>query len=314
MDTQKMHYLLKVAETQSVTEAAKKLFISQPALSQAIAHMEKEFDIKIFTRKDGKFLLTTAGEILIESIREELQIEENLKRKLTDVKSESLGTISVGLSHARAVQFLPVILPDFTSQYPQVKVIINTNTHVGLENVVIDGKVDFAFVMDTTILLPSKREQLVYEPLFPYHSLLAVPPNHPIAQEAHGIFDWNKRPPFDLTRLKDEPFIRQVRSVRTSPLGENIFNAYGFNPIEKVILTDESLICQLVNAGVGFALLQEHHALARKSGVFFRLDREPVVANLCLIYRKGSYLSKPAKAFIDLVKHHAEIGTWQSPN
>lgn len=312
MDTQKMRYLLKVAELQSVTEAARQLFISQPALSQVIAYMEREHGIKIFERREGKLLLTPAGQILLESIRQELRIEENLKRRLDDVKSEQVGSLSIGLSHARAAQFLPVILPEFTKKYPQIVLNINTNSSQGFENIVVDGKVDFAFVMDAAVISPAKKEQLIYEPLFPYHNLLAAPPNHPIAKEAGGIFDWTKRPPIDLHRVKDEPFIRLVKTTRNTFLSHSIFNEYGFVPHERVVMSDESLICQLVESGIGFALIQDHHALSRKSGVFFMLDKEVTSATLCLIYRKDAYLPASAKFFIELVKYHTELGTWQS--
>lgn len=311
MDTQKMRYLLKIAELQSVTEAAKELYISQPALSQIIAYMEREHSIKIFERKDRKLVLTPAGTILIDSIRQELRIEENLKRQLDDVKSEQTGTINIGLSHARAAQFLPVVLPEFTKLYPKIVLNINTNSSLGFETIVVDGKVDFAFVMDTANISPAKKAQLVYEPLFPYCSLLAVPPNHPIAEEANGIFNWTKRPPIDLSRVKDEPFIRLIKNPRNTLLNQSIFNKYGFEPKERIVMTDESMICQLVEAGVGFALIQEHHALARKSGVYFMLDCSDVTSTLCLIYRKDAYLTKPANDFIELIRHHSRLGTWQ---
>ena len=52
MDNKKLEYLLKIAETRSVTEAAKQLFISQPALSQIIGSIEKSYQIKIFEKRD----------------------------------------------------------------------------------------------------------------------------------------------------------------------------------------------------------------------------------------------------------------------
>ncbi len=310
MDSKKMHYLLKIAELQSVTEASRQLFVSQPALSQVIHYLEKEYQIKIFHRKDNRLLLTPAGQILVDSFRQELRIEENMERQLNDVKQELVGTISVGLSHARAAQFLPVILPDFTQRYPRITLNINTNSSAGLENIVADGKLDFAFVMDSALIPHALRTQLCYEPLFRYHCLLAVPPSHPIAEETGGIFDWTMRPPIDLLRVKDEPFIRLAKNTRTTLISQDIFDAYGFEPIERVVLTDESLTCQLVAAGIGFALLQEHHALAFRKGVFFRLDKPNTASNLCLIYRKDTYLSQPARYFIQLVKEHTALGTW----
>lgn len=310
MDTQKMRYLLKIVELGSITEAAKQLYISQPALSQTVAYMEQKFAIKIFSRKDEKLSLTDAGEVLINAFHQELRIEENLQRQLQDVKSEYLGAISIGMTQGRLAQFLPVILPSFVKEYPKISIHVNTNSVEGLENLVLDGKVDFAFAMDAAVIPPSKRNLLIYEPLFQYQNLLAVPPNHPLAKEANGIFDWNERPPIDLLKVKDEPFIRLEKDERTALMSQKIFHEYGFEPIERLTITDVSIICQLVNSGIGFAIIQEHHALNQKNGIFYRLDKNSLSPTLCLIYRKDAYLSKPARAFIDLVKHHSHLGTW----
>lgn len=311
MDTQKMKYLLKVAELESVTEAAKELYISQPALSQVISYIGKEFGIEIFKKSGRKIVLTFAGKVLLDGIREELRIEENLRWKLSDVKEERMGGLHIGMSHARAVQFLPIVLQDFVREYPDIVLNIQTDSIHGFEKAVVDGTVEFTFVMDVAVVPPRIREQLVYEPLFSYRNLLAVPPQHPIALEADGEFDWTKRSAIDLRRVRNEPFVRVTQTARNTWAGHSLFTAYGFIPKERIVLSDESLICSLVEAGIGFALVQEHHAQARKSGVYFLLDKEISAINLCLIYHKDVYLSKPAKRFIDIVKYYAETGAWQ---
>ena len=51
MNTQKMRYLLKIADLGSITEAAAQLYVSQPALSQVVAYMEQKYNIKIFSKR-----------------------------------------------------------------------------------------------------------------------------------------------------------------------------------------------------------------------------------------------------------------------
>ncbi len=313
MDEKKMHYLIKIAELQSVTEASQQLFISQPALSQVIRAVEDMYQVKIFLRKNGRLQLTPAGEILIQGFQQQVRLEENMTRALNDVKEEQTGMISIGLSHARALQFLPVVLPEFIQTYPKIILNINTNATRGLETIVCDGKLDFAVVMDSAVISPALKEQLHYEPLFRYYTLLAVPPSHPIAQETNGIFDWTKRPPIDLSRVRNEPFIRLAPGNRTFNVSQSLFAAYGFEPFNRIIVSDEALTCRLVESNLGFALLQEHHALTYKKGAFFRIDHPNACSNLCLIYRKDTYLSKPAQLFIHLIRHHASLGTWQHP-
>ena len=65
MELKKLEYLLKVSELGSITEAAKQLYITQPALSQVISAMEKKYGIQIFERREGGLSLSYEGKLLI---------------------------------------------------------------------------------------------------------------------------------------------------------------------------------------------------------------------------------------------------------
>ena len=90
MELKKLEYLIKVSELGSITEAAKQLYITQPALSQVISAMEKKYGVPIFERKEGGLVLTYGGKLLIDAGRRQLLIEESLKQELLDVKCETM--------------------------------------------------------------------------------------------------------------------------------------------------------------------------------------------------------------------------------
>ena len=98
MELRKLEYLLKVAETHSITEAAKQLYITQPALSQVIAVLEKNYDTKLFERKNGGLELTRSGRIMVEAARRQLLVEANMVRELEDEKGGNAGTLQIGRS------------------------------------------------------------------------------------------------------------------------------------------------------------------------------------------------------------------------
>jgi DNA-binding transcriptional LysR family regulator len=311
MDTRKLEYLLMTAETGSVTEAAKRLFVTQPAISQAIRAFEARYDIRIFEKKDGRMNMTEEGQILIEAARSQYFIQQNMERRLSDVKKQVSGDVTIGLSPGRALQFLPTLLPKMRTAFPKVRIVINTRSASGFEKQVYQGKIDFACVMDTADVDPKIRNELVYEPLFSYDTLLAVPPCHPLAKEAEKEFDWRKRRPVSLDEVRDEPFICTPSSPRTQRWSDTVFNAYGFTPREAVCISDGFVVYSLVQANIGCALMQDTTAYAQKEGAFFRFDKGPFLSTLCLIYRKDKYLSKPMHYFINLIKETSTEGYWQ---
>lgn len=312
MDDKKLEYIQKIMETQSITEAARQLYISQPALSKTISSLEREYGTSLFEKRQGRISLTLAGQAIVGAAEKQRDIRLDLERELIDIKSLKTGMIRLGISPGRTLHFLPVLLPGFQKKYPKMQLVVNTQSRLGYENLVADGELDLAFVMDSAEVDAEKKAQLVYEPLFSYYCLLAAPPNHPVAAMAGGILDWRKRAPIDLTLVKDEPFISVIESKRHSRWNNAIYETYGFTPYNAVLLSDEAAVFSLVQAGVGFALTQDHFAFAQKRGVFFRLDRGGFETTLCAIYRRDSYLTRAMRDFIDLVKYHTALGTWES--
>lgn len=312
MDNKKLEYLLKIVETHSFTEAARQLFVSQPALSQVIGGMEKRYGIDVFEKRGGLLHLTPEGEVLVKAAREQFAIQQNLELELMDRKKQIAGNISIGLSPSRSLQFLPVLLPEMKKRFPKIRIIVNTRSSSSFEKQIAQGKLDFAFVMEMADVDPSVRNELVYEPLFSYDTLLAAPPSHPLAREADTVFDWRLRRAVSLDEVRDESFIVTPSNPRSRKWADSVYNAYDFVPREAVVISGGFTVISLVQAGVGFALTQDAMAFAQKRGAFFRLDKGGFPTNLCVIYKKGKYLSSPMKTFIDLVKIHTENGTWTS--
>lgn len=309
MELKKLEYLIKVSELGSITEAARQLFITQPALSQVISSMEKKYGITIFERKEGGLALTYEGRLLIDAGRRQLLIEESLKQELMDTKNETSGIMKIGISVNRAAHFLPIILSEWRRQFPKIQLQVDTHSYLGFEKMVAEGKLDIAFVMQEAEVNVKTRKELVYEPLFRYNCLLAVPPNHSLAAETGGILDWRLRPPVDLNRVREDPFITTPSKQRSAKWLNSIYEAYDFYPRSTVIINGASQY-NLVQAGIGCALLQDTIAFAQKRGAFFRLDKGDFATTLCIIRRKDSYETKAVKCFSDLIRKYAKEGKW----
>ena len=306
----KMDYLLKIAELKSISNAAKELYVSQPALSQLITSLEKTYNTKIFEYKGGKLVPTYTGELILETFQKQKLLENTLLNALEDARQSRSGRMSIGISSGRAPMFLSIVLPDFQKVYPRIQLTINTKSIDGFESMVASGNLDLAFVMNKADVPSDVRQSLAYEPLFDYDCLLAAPPNHPIARLAKDQPDWRLRPPVNLQDFQGETFIRTVTSDRHKNWESSIYAPYNFHPTSTILLSEEAALFDLVQAGLGFALIQDYVAFSRKKGAFFRLDRNDSKATLCVIYRKDAILTEAMNYFIQLVKEHTRKGSF----
>ena len=122
MNIKHAQYMLTVMQEGSITAAAKKLYISQPSLSQMIKLVETNLGTAIFNRSTDPITLTYAGQKYIEAAKQILTINNNLQKEIDEINHEDHGTIRLGIPVQRAMQVLPYVLPRFMKQYPYVDI------------------------------------------------------------------------------------------------------------------------------------------------------------------------------------------------
>ena len=98
MNFQNLKYFLLVAEELNITRAAERLYISQQSLSNHIANMERELDVKLFTRSP-KLSLTYAGELLVDTATQILDLHTQYLTKVGDISRHYMGVLRLGISH-----------------------------------------------------------------------------------------------------------------------------------------------------------------------------------------------------------------------
>ena len=139
----RLDYLIAVAEEQNVTRAARRLYISQPALTKYINQVEDYFGVRIFDRSRNPVTLTEAGSVLI---REQTKIETeqmNLRRRL-EMLADNRIHITVGTGFGRGEQWLPQTLRRFYPKHPGIDVRVLCCGELTLLDRLLSGEVDFA--------------------------------------------------------------------------------------------------------------------------------------------------------------------------
>lgn len=144
MNLKRARYINAIYEAGGTTAAAKKLFVSQPSLSQTVRLVEQELGISIFERGVSPPKLTYAGEKYLETARIMIAQEERLNGILENIRNEEQGYLRLGVSVQRGMQLLPLVLPKFSQRYPDVQIILEEHGSELLEKSVEEGKIDLA--------------------------------------------------------------------------------------------------------------------------------------------------------------------------
>lgn len=91
MTTRDMAYIVSIAEEQSITRAAAKMYMAQPALSQCVQKVEKELGVLIFLRQPNGVRLTAEGECFLEFAKKTLTEQKTMEKKLLDLQNSDRG-------------------------------------------------------------------------------------------------------------------------------------------------------------------------------------------------------------------------------
>ena len=106
MELTLLYYFKTVAEQENITKAAELLYISQPALSKAIAKLEKSLDVTLFERRKGRISLSAMGRVYYEYVSSAFQVLESGEKKLEEMKESSGEMVSIASPVAGVLQEL----------------------------------------------------------------------------------------------------------------------------------------------------------------------------------------------------------------
>lgn len=169
MTLDKFDYILAVVEEQTLTRAAKKLYISQPTLTNHINKLEEELGVKLFDRTTTPVRVTRAGAIYIERMKRIQQESDSLINELRQI-GQHQRVFNLGIGYARGGHWLSYIVPEFCRCHPDITIQLHEQGEDYLENGVLKGTIDLAVGV-----LNTNHPDVVYEELAEEKVFLAIP-------------------------------------------------------------------------------------------------------------------------------------------
>jgi DNA-binding transcriptional LysR family regulator len=300
MDSQALLYIQKILEEGSVSLAAKRLYISQPSLSQYIKRIEYGLGAEIFERNTRPARLTDAGEIYLQSELQISQIHQQRKKQIDDLFDLKTGHLTIGSSNYRSMYLLTSVLPVFKQRYPGISINLEEGSTEELEEHAVNGITDFSI-----IILPLVFDTLKYEALFEEKIVLVLPAKHPLCKYTSSECRVGPFPPLDFSLLKNESFIVMKKGQKLRNTFFELCRSAGFRP-NIILQTDSMATAQaLAAAGVGITIvpdiLAEYHEFPEMPK-YFSLDDQVGTRKVVVAYSKSRPLSGAAKAFIKVMK------------
>lgn len=134
----------EVVKCQSFSKAAKKLYMTQPAVSQSIMQLEGELDVRLFTRTSRGVVPTNEGQLLYEYVNSAINLINSGENKLQDIRSLMLGELKIGVSDTISRYFLLPYLEKFHNTSPGIKLKIINQTTIELCAMLKSGEIDIA--------------------------------------------------------------------------------------------------------------------------------------------------------------------------
>ena len=298
MEFKQFEYILMIDKEKSFSKAAKKLFISQPSLSQYVARLENQLGVSLFNRSTTPLTLTDQGEIFVATAASILKQLDDMKKNFDDFSNLKSGKLNIGLTPSKANAPLPEVLSVFREKYPGITVSITEGPSLALEDMLIKGMVDICMMN-----LPIANPNIDYDEINKEKIYIAAPPDFSLPNE-------NKEDGFNKIRFKDiakMPFILLRPEQRLRQFSEQVFAKAGVKP--NIFLETSSIetSLRLSAAGMGFSFVPEHYLtslnLETKPKYYSIIDNSFDWAwTLVIAYRRTAYKPNAVNAFAQVAK------------
>lgn len=282
LDERDWMVLQTLYKEKNMTKAAQLLYISQPALTNRLQQLEKEFGVQIVNRGRRGVQFTPQGEYLAKSAHEMLLAIQKIKENVLNMEDQMVGTLRLGVSNFFTDYMLPDLLKRFKDQYPDIEFKVTTNfsshiahliynqdVHIGIIKGDYNWKDQEHLLFEETICIASKEKidinNLPNLPRIDYHTDSSL---------KNSIDKW-------WSEHFNQPPLISIEVDKVDTCKKMVMNGLGYAILPSLIVKDvnDLYITNLTS-----------------------IDGKPIVRKTWMIYHKDSLNLNIVKAFVDFVE------------
>jgi DNA-binding transcriptional LysR family regulator len=244
LDFRQLRYALSVSKERSFTGAAKRLNISQSAVSEQVKLLEEEIGFELFHRTSRGIESTDRGRTFLyesERLMGDLLSLTDTARRLRGVLSD---TLMIGMGSGMAQIFIPRMFADLKRDLPGVRLEIMTAPTKNIFNELHEERIDAGIAIESN---PDRLPAgLIFDRLLDAEMALITHPRHALARS---------KQPIDIGRLVAEPFIMSELTVGYGQVVFSLFTDLGIRPNILAVVDNIETMKMIVQAGEGIAIV-----------------------------------------------------------
>ena len=290
MNTTSLLYFVTLASCLNFTEAASKVYVSQPTLSRHIFDLEEEVGTKLFTRTKKGIYLTSAGEHFLSCAEDILRIQQSMLQYKGARTSAVFGHLHMGISpHLSYKEGFPFI-SSTAKKFPDIEVTLRSGTPNELFSMLVDDTLDAVWTLVRIgnnfdgyglkyLSVPGEKKIQIL-----------VNPNHPLA----------KKETVSSADLQGESFIlyRDDHSPLSTSLGQEFLYSLNIQPTDIMYVSDYSMLETYIYFNRGISLINEGISRTQDTdNVRIPLADSPVTYTLSVVY-KENFSSPVLRAYL----------------
>ncbi len=303
---QEMQYIYEIYRAGSFSQAAKNLYLTQPALSIAVRKVEKALGYAIFDRSSQPLKLTEAGEIYYRHLLIVKQSEEAMRQELADLSGEVRGDLRLAGSQYFNAHILPPLLRTFQQAYPRVHIHLQEDNSRSLEQILLRGEADIICHSG-----PYREDLCSAQTICQDELFLAAAQDFPLPPELRAVALMGEdiangcrenATPVDLARFAPFPFLLLTGTNHLRQRTLELCHQAGFEPHVLLEVKQLETIWHLAAAGLGLAFVTDLmiKEAPKAPMLYFELGALEAVRTFSAITRRKAYISHAMKAFLEL--------------
>ena len=317
-----------VANTESISKAADKLFISQPAVSKSISNLEESLNTKLFDRGSRGVTLNEEGRILYEHLKNAFDTITKAEDELHHINELGIGELRLGISTSLCRYILMPHLKNFIAANPHIKLTIDCHSTYNTIRQLQEGNIDVGFICETSL-----PPDYIYEPFIEVHDIFIASESYihnltvresgssPEAQPASpwlmagnviGLFNEDTSSSDSMgsnVTLSSREILERSNLMlleKTNITRKHIdryFYDNAINPVQILEINNMDLLIDFASIGMGVsAIVKEFAEEQLKNGTVVELELNAPIPprTVGFVYKRGLDKASPTSKLIDL--------------
>ena len=279
---------MTVYREESITRAAEKLHMTQPATSLAIREMEEYYHTKLFERSGRGIRVTSAGKRLYPSAARLLSLYDEMDAEMKNW--DTSGKLRIGSSISIGSCILPQLINRFSKKYPELELYVKVDSSDVIEQNILENHLDFALIEGSVHSEKLNSSVFLDDELVPVCSRF-----HPLA----GAED------IELDSLKKEHFLMREPNSGTRQLADSSFALKNFQIKPTWESTSTAALINAVSIGLGISILPKRmleKQLRMHQIASFTIHDLDLKRHYSLIYHENKFVSPTMQEFFDMLE------------